>query len=291
MAKSKSGGTRAYIRGRVGSDVYSVGKTAKGKKQQVVRSLAETVANPQTESQMRGRMIMSTIMQTVSALSPIIDHSFDGLPKGQPNISEFISRNYSLIKADVAAHPASGNEFGLNKYQEKLTKGGAYVISAGSVPNPTAMAVTLAKGGAVVTLTADTMTVGGLKAALGINNGDFITVVGCGVDQPLVYVRFYLKSGISDSTSITSENIETLFDVETNGQAALVARDATHTIEIGSLDTMNSVGVILSVKTANGWEHNDATMAVTAGIPFTADEALPTYPVGGADFLNGGDIF
>lgn len=49
MAKSKSGGTRAYIRGRVGADVYSIGKTANGKKQQVVRSLAETVANPQTD--------------------------------------------------------------------------------------------------------------------------------------------------------------------------------------------------------------------------------------------------
>ena len=291
MAKSKSGGTRAYIRGKVGADVYSIGKTAKGKKQQVVRSLAETVANPQTESQMRGRMIMSTIMQTVAALSPIIDHSFDNVNGRQPNLSEFISRNYALVKADVAAHPSSGNSFGLNKYQEKVTKGGAYVISAGSVPNPTALAVNLSKGGAVITLSAETMTVGGLKAALGINNGDFITVVGCGLDQPLVYARFFLKEGITDSTAINSENIETLFDVEANGTVALVARDATHTIEMGSLDVMNSVGVILSVKTANGWEHNDATMVPDSALTFTADVALPTYPIGGSDFLNGGDIF
>ena len=46
MAKSKVGGTRAYIRGRIGSDVYSIGKTSAGKKQQVVRSLAEQVKNP-----------------------------------------------------------------------------------------------------------------------------------------------------------------------------------------------------------------------------------------------------
>ena len=37
MARSKNGGTRAYIRGRIGSDVYSVGKNSKGYKQQVVR--------------------------------------------------------------------------------------------------------------------------------------------------------------------------------------------------------------------------------------------------------------
>ena len=93
MAKSKSGGTRSMIRGRVGSDVYSIGKNANGKKQQIVRSLAETVANPQTIAQMRGRMIMSTVMQAQSALKPIIDHSFDNVVGVQPNLSEFIKRN------------------------------------------------------------------------------------------------------------------------------------------------------------------------------------------------------
>ena len=41
MAKSKNGGTRSFIRGRIGSDVYSVGKVGKGARQPVVRSLAE----------------------------------------------------------------------------------------------------------------------------------------------------------------------------------------------------------------------------------------------------------
>ena len=62
MAKSKNGGTRAMIRGRVGSDVYSIGKDGKGARQQVVRSLAEQVANPRTQAQMFNRMIMSTVM-------------------------------------------------------------------------------------------------------------------------------------------------------------------------------------------------------------------------------------
>ena len=115
MAKSKNGGTRSFIRGRIGSDVYSVGKDGKGARQQVVRSLAEQVANPRSSAQMFGRMVMSTVMQTVSALKPIIDHSFDGVATGQPSISEFIRRNYALVKADAEAHPASGNQFGLNK--------------------------------------------------------------------------------------------------------------------------------------------------------------------------------
>ena len=87
MAKSPVGGSRAMLKGRIGSDVYSVGKDGKGRRQQVVRSLAEQVSNPRTQAQMEGRMIMSTVMQAVAGLSAIIDHSFDGIANGQPSIS------------------------------------------------------------------------------------------------------------------------------------------------------------------------------------------------------------
>ena len=139
MAKSKSGGTRSYIRGRIGSDVYSIGRDGKGSRQQVVRSLAEQVSNPRSQSQMFGRMIMSTVMQAVSGLAPIIDHSFDGVAKGQPSISEFIRRNYALVKADAVAHAATGNSFELSKFQEKGCKVGYYAISTGTVVKPAAV--------------------------------------------------------------------------------------------------------------------------------------------------------
>jgi hypothetical protein len=38
----------------------------------------------------------------------------------QPNISEFIARNYALVKADVQANPSGSNAFGLNMYQERV---------------------------------------------------------------------------------------------------------------------------------------------------------------------------
>ena len=165
MAKSRAGGSRSYLRGKLGSDVYSIGKDGKGKKQQVVRALAETVKNPQTIAQMRGRMIMSTVMQAVGAMRHIIDHSFDNVPTGQPSISEFISRNYALIKADVAANHASGNSFGLNKYQEKGVKAGAYVIGSGSAIAVKGIAIDGANKTLTIDLTGD-VTIGGLKAAL-----------------------------------------------------------------------------------------------------------------------------
>ena len=289
MAKSKSGGTRSYIRGRVGADVYSIGKDAKGAKQQVVRSLAETVANPQTQNQMRGRMIMSTVMQAVAALKPIIDHSFDNVSGRQPNISEFISRNYALVKADVAANPSSGNAFGLNKYQEKGVKQGAYIIADGDATIPTALVLTKASGVIAITVAADNLTIAGLKAALGMTSEEYFTLVGITSDGKANYERFRINPTLADDTAISASNIGDLFAVEGNAVATVAL--ASNVISITQSAIANCCAVIISKKTTSGYIHNEAILGSVTGIDYNADAALPTYPVGTQDYLNGGDIF
>ena len=291
MAKSKSGGTRAYIRGKVGADVYSIGKTAKGKKQQVVRSLAETVANPQTESQMRGRMIMSTIMQMVSIMQPIVDHSFDNVNGRQPNISEFISRNYALIKADVAAHPSSSNTFGLNKYQEKGAKAGAYIISDGKVPVDDTIQFAVATGTLNVFVSSANATIGGLLDTLGLDAGDYITICGPSNRGTLAYIRYKVNEGLNRTTALSSESIATVFSEEGSYEGMVAYDGESHKIMLVCNETLVCGGFIFSKKTANGWEHSQARMTASGTPTFNADTALPTYPIGGADFLNGGDIF
>ena len=289
MAKSKSGGTRSYIRGRVGADVYSIGKDGKGKKQQVVRSLAESVANPQTISQMRGRMIMSTIMQVVAELRPIIDHSFDNVIGKQPNISEFIRRNYSLVKADVAANPSSGNKFGLNKYQEKGAKQGCYVIASGQAVIPSALVLAAATGVVSIALDADAMTIAGLKSKLGFTTEDYFTVVGITAAGVAKYERFRVNPSLADDTVISAENIDSIFATEGNALAAMALNGTT--ITLTDANVQGCVAIIISKKTANGYVHNDAVLADGSGFLHTSDIALPTYPVGAAAYLNGGDIF
>lgn len=291
MAKSKSGGTRSYIRGKIGADVYSIGKNGKGDKQQVVRSLAEVVSNPQTEAQMKGRMIMSSVMQAVSALSPIIDHAFDGRPTGQPNISEFISRNYALVKADVEAHPTSANTFGLNKYQEKGAKGGAYIISKGVVPEPVAFTTGVSDGVATleIILGGANKTVADFLALSGLQKGDYFTLVairqgGAG----LAYARIKILETASDETQIADANLDTIFSIESNVDVYKGVED--NVLEFQFQILSNSAGTILSRKNNAGWEHSTCTMAYTAGLDWNASEALPTYPQGTSRFLNGGDI-
>ena len=288
MAKSKNGGTRSFIKGRIGSDVYSVGKDGKGSRQQVVRSLAEQVSNPRTTAQMSGRMIMSTVMQAVAGLSVIIDHSFDGLPTGQPNISEFIRRNYALVKADVAAHPSTGNSFGLVKYQEKNPKAGAYVIAAGSAVLPTAVAVDASM--MIINLTSGTLTVGGLKNALGLSADGYLTYVGIRPSEGAYFFRVRLTTTLADSTAITDANVGSLFTFEGNINVAAALNE--NAIWIAPVDgqSFGARGIIVSEKSDAKWIHNNCVMQCSDNPDFAASVALPTYPTGAAQYLNGGDL-
>lgn len=286
MAKSKVGGTRAYIRGRIGSDVYSIGKTASGQKQQVVRSLAEQVKNPQTLAQMRGRMIMSTVMQAVSAMSAIIDHSFDAFPAGQPNISAFIKENYGLIKADVAAHPSTGNLFGLNKYQEKGIKLGAYVISKGQAAGLPAAAAVLSATALTITLGSDT-TVGGLKSVLNLGNDEYFTMCAITAAGQFVYVRVNINKSIADTEAIDAGNIASLFEFDGNVAVTPALNGSTITLTPAVFGANN--GIIVSRKEDGAYKHSTCVLAAPSAPSWTGDVALATYPEGAQRFLNGGD--
>lgn len=288
MAKSKSGGSRSYLRGKLGSDVYSIGKDGKGKKQQVVRALAETVANPQTTSQMRGRMVMSTVMQAQSQLTPIIDHSFDGVPAGQPSISQFIRANYALIKADVAAHPSADNTFGLVKYGEKGAKGGRYQVSDGKA-QLTAQAGFVTEGNKfnIGYLSTDT-TVGALIEQLALQDGDFLTCVQINNDGTVDFVRLKPDLTITPETAMSAEVLEMFFSYEGTQAPTFAYSGGIPSVTIN--DKAICGAIIVSRKTADGYTHNKAFMYGAAGFNFTSTVALPTYPVGNAKFLNGGDV-
>ena len=299
MAKSKNGGTRSMIRGRVGSDVYSVGKDGQGKRQQVVRSLAESVANPRTESQMFGRMIMSTVMQAVSAMAFIIDHSFDGVGKGQPSISEFIRLNYARVKADALAHPSSGNKFGLAKYQQKGMHQGSYILSKGSAQYPSA--VTPAAGSTALKIDMGSGTkYSDLQAAFGLTAEEYVTLISfnevTGADggktvTPL-YARLSINPDAAAATVVTEQNALGAFNIESNYALSATLTDGKVTINFDNDEsTLYGIAVSIVTRKENGAFIHSTAEWITSGTPeFAADVALATYPTGTEAFLNGGEI-
>lgn len=277
------------IRGRVGSDVYSVGRDAKGKKQQVVRSLAETVSNPRTQSQMRGRMIMATIAQALAVLRPIVDHSFDNVTGSRANLAEFTSRNYALIKADIAANPNSGNKFGLVLYNERGAKRGQFIIADGQANVPNALTLTKDSGLLTITLAADDLTIGGLKSVLGMTSEEYFTLVGLDANGQALYERFRINPSMSASTVISADNLANVFATEGNAVAAVSLTSNTISILLEAVATC--CAVIVSKKANGKYIHNEAVLGGGTNFENSANIALPTYPVGQQDYLNGGDIF
>lgn len=288
MAKSKNGGTRAYIRGRIGSDVYSIGKDGKGSRQQVVRSLAEQVSNPRSQTQMFGRMIMSTVMQAVSNLSYIIDHSFDGMAKGQPSISEFIRRNYALVKADAQSHPTSGNAFGLNAYQEKGVKKGAYVVSDGKALMPSSITLATATGVVTLATSAASLTVDALREALGFGNEDYVTLVGINSEGSADFCRLSINPQAEGAVVITSENVGDIILMDGNVDAVLAVAGVSITATISSI--AGNCGIILTKKENGGFIHSSCVLSTPTNPTYNATTAIMSYPTGAQNYLNGGDL-
>lgn len=91
MATSKTGGVFGFLKGSVGSATYTTSKDSAGKKQQVVRQKATTVANPNTVAQIMQRCKISPAQRFKKALQGILDHSFEGVVYGTPSLQYFLS--------------------------------------------------------------------------------------------------------------------------------------------------------------------------------------------------------
>lgn len=299
MAKSKSGGTRSYLRGRIGSDVFSVGKDGKGKKQQVVRSLAEVVSNPQTQAQMAGRALMSTIMQAVSAMQPIIDHSFDGFSKGQPSISQFIKTNYAILKQGANLPQGICPNGAIVAYGAKGVVSGKYVIANGAAQVPAAFV----KGSAAsLTYEITGLTAGYTKAdvmnLLGLTDEEYLTVCsvyGSASGKGFHFIRLRFNPNMAADTEISASNIAELFATEGNISPTFAFASTKITLsstDWGSEDKVCNA-VVVSKKTSTGYAHNYAQLSYdeeTSRYYGSVETNFATYPIGRANFLNGGDV-
>ena len=303
MAKSPVGGSRAMLKGRIGSDVYSVGKDGKGRRQQVVRSLAEQVSNPRTTSQMANRMVMSTVMQAAKYFHDIIDHSFDGTPVGQPSISKFISQNYGVLAKGTGLY---------NEYQEKGVKMNPYILSKGTLQYNEKIFFGQCKfdessafgcWGICIQNGEKQITVGQLREIIGGGAEDgYVTCINLYGDSshPAGYVRYRVNPELADSQNVFDANydpIENLFVTEGNGGYVriIVESGANQNMRLqiflgtGNVNQPDYCGAIWSKKINGSWKHTSCQLHEGEEAS-NYDTALATYPVGTEQFLNGGDL-
>lgn len=262
---------------------------------QITKDRVYDVKNPRTESQMRQRMLMTTIGAAFKTLKSIADHSFEGYSSGMQCMRQFNSRNLNRFKQAAAAK----GSVAFNKYKDGDINPLPFILASGSLPGFSF------KFDATSNLEivgekeeADFTTAEGIYAALGVQRNDlitFCTVIGEGTTTNGVYsykaenfniVRLYCdKSG-----SVTKP--ADAFTISTNNDQASVSMSTAAnaiTIKTGEADFG---AVIQSRKNDSGWLRSDAVMIVNDTVIADVKTAnqLATYPVGTELILNNGPM-
>ena len=177
------------LRGKLGGTVYY-----RSNGQQISRSRAENVSNPNTQPQRIQRMIMATVMQAYSLTKEITDHSFEGIKYKQDSMAFFQRVNANKLRAMIsAADPAFQPSFTAPKLQALIPNG--YTISRGSLaPVPYSYTQIEGNAHAAVFGVATGIATGGVITditnaqfmnALTANAGDMITLVWLEGDSTL----------------------------------------------------------------------------------------------------------
>lgn len=288
MAKSK--GFFGLRKGSTKSLTYSVLDGM-----QITKDRVYDVKNPRTESQMRQRMLMTTVGAAYKMLKSIADHSFEGYSSGMQCMRQFNSRNLNRFKQAAAAK----GSVAFNEYKDGDINPLPFILASGSLPGFSF------KFDATSNLeivgekeNADFTTAEGIYAALGVQRNDlitFCTVIGEGSTSNGVYtykaerfniVRLYCdKSGSvtkpADAFTISTNNDQASITMSTAGNAI--------TIKTGAADFG---AVIQSRKNDSGWLRSDAVMIVAEDVISGVKTAnqLATYPVGTELILNNGPM-
>lgn len=288
MAKSK--GFFGLRKGSTKSLTYSVLDGM-----QITKDRVYDVKNPRTESQMRQRMLMTTVGAAYKMLKSIADHSFEGYSSGMQCMRQFNSRNLNRFKQAAAAK----GSVAFNEYKDGDINPLPFILASGSLPGFTFtldaesnLQIVGAKENA------DFATAEGIYAALGVQRNDLITfcsVIGEGSTTNGVYTykaeRFNIVRLYCDKSGTVTKPADA-FTISTNNDQATIAMSAAGnalTIKTGAADFG---AVIQSRKNDSGWLRSDAVMVVADNVISGVKTAnqLATYPVGTELILNNGPM-
>lgn len=137
MARSRTGGTKSLLSGKLGDVIYQITRNADGSFRQSMQANPESRVNNNTEEQARARLTMATIERAMFTFAPIMGSGFEGVDAGTNNVSKFSEVNYNFFKS--AIENAWVNNIQHNVKLDLPTKGykfakdGEFIISQGSL--------------------------------------------------------------------------------------------------------------------------------------------------------------
>lgn len=276
MGKSKQGGAFGFLRGKVGGVSYSVlsaDKSGSGKKEQVVRSLPETVKNPQTAGQTMQRMKLAPAQKFYSAFSELLSNAFQGIAYGDA------SRRYFMALAMKAEGPYV--QKGVDRFIPA-----AYPFSQGSLPS---VGIEPFEGGAEVITLAN----GVAEGTTTITNAEFAELLGVSEDYQLTIAVVNNVNGVFIPSYVPFDNRLKIADLP-EGTLAIAENKVTINPAALGLDMSAMVAccVVLSVQDASGaWLRSTQEMIISNELrrslygPDALENAIYSYQSGTA--ING----
>lgn len=135
MARSKQGGSRGLVRGKLGSTIFQVKRSADGKAMQIQKAAEESRVNNNTEAQAKARMVMGMIQRMFHALPDIIKDAYKSTPRGTLSFQHFAKINYPLLKADRDNHWSGECEFDWREKGDMTPPAGIWKLADGSYHN------------------------------------------------------------------------------------------------------------------------------------------------------------
>lgn len=137
MARSRVGGTRGLLSGKVGDVIYSITRNPDGTFRQQLASNPESRFNPNTDEQARARCTMATIERAMFTFLDFVATGWEGVPPGTLSVSEFSKVNYNAIKEYLAYmwdfDEEVDNYWDLPKKGQTQPRDGQFQLSRGSL--------------------------------------------------------------------------------------------------------------------------------------------------------------
>lgn len=283
MARSNTGGTRGFIRGKVANDLYQVTKTASGRKVQLVRAVEDSRVNNNTLMQAVARMQMALCMGCLKQFKEIVDHSWESVPYGQLSIAHFVKLNIPKIQQDCKAHWEGDCLFSYPDKGVSRIRVGEFIMSEGSLVVPGSISISYYPGrnataALCIDVPGDSVTMGEIKLSLGLAAQDYITGMVIVSDMAdgrysrFIYRRAYLAD-IDDDVLLTPDNVSQFFRLEGTATGDIVYDPDEHRIYIELFDDYSAdirqwvmSDVICSRWNGSVWQRNNSVFSLNQDI-------------------------
>ena len=267
---------------------------------QVARLRVRNPKNPRTEAQLIQRVIQSTAAKAYSLLQPICNHAFEGKSTNTENQSEFMRLNVARDRYRVKVAPMGWRaltQFNSRDLIEPIANN--YIVASGQLPE-----IAFSGDGAVFTIGAGMgltakSTYADVATALGLKQGDQITILGVVVDgqkgamSNLHVARIILDPSDHDMTTVFVGTGDTVNkpNEKNEGSISVMLNDGALTIDTS---WPTSAGTIIASRYEGKWLRSTARMnvAIRLDAPVTLGEAVDSWKtaVSSDKYLNQAEV-